>query len=420
MEVITMSFYAKNSLFALLAMGTILGMEQPRLQHPAQSAAAQALNQPMIEITCNGARIDRVPKNHLKVSETFKNLLQETEHANSLELLATYVADYQAIKDLLQYEYRLQNETIEQEVVLTQLNPKTEQQLVAILNACQRFELNIISEFTAKVLAKKLDTLTRKDECLKKGSYNLNWTPDVAHLVTQKMIESDNASKTMTLIYWLAQATLTKNGNITFQDLDYADSNGAQFRFTHLFDLFPSPTAAYFGPVAIVKAPRRSIFENMFCVPFAALSQDEQQNIKILLQLAYGNATYTNTYLPRLKYAVVEKYPEDYLVPPREWVGLYYLHAQELENHINKKLLPEELVLMEYCFKCQKEQQEYNYVTYPGLEKFKSALPREFKTLLFPNWWQRRNWLSKAAIITGSAAATGLAAWFGYKYFSKK
>jgi hypothetical protein len=47
-------------------------------------------------------------------------------------------------------------------------------------------------------------------------------------------------------------------------------------------------------------------------------------------------------------------------------------------------------------------------------------LPRSIRQLLFPNWWQRRSWLSKAAIITGGFTATGLATWYGYKYFHKK
>lgn len=415
-----MSFYSKISLFALLAAGSGLGMETPpRLKAPATSAAAHTINQPMIKVFSETQQIDTIQRNYLEASATLKNMLENVDANQALVLPESMIEDYLAIKDLLAYEYRLNAETTDKKTVLNLLKSKTEEQLVAIANACQRFELNEVGECAIALLAERLNTLERKEECLRKGSFNLNWTQDVAHLVTQKIIESDNASKTITLIYWLAQATLNKNSKITFQDLNYINNDGAQFRFTHLFDLFPSPATANIGPFAMVKAPRRSIFENMFCLPFASLSQDEQQNIKIKLQQAYGNETYTNAYLPRLKYSVVEKYPEDYHLPI-SWLGFYYLHAQTLENHISKKLLPEELILMEYCFNRQKEQQKYNYVAYPGLEKLKNSICSELNSLLFPTWWQQRSLLSKAAIIASSAAATVLAAWYGYKYFNKK
>lgn len=415
-----MSFYSKISLFALLAAGSLIGMEQPpRLKHPATSAAAQAINQPMIKVFSETGQIDSIPRNYLEASETLNNMLEEVGADHALVLPESMIEDYLAIKDLLIYEYRFKMETIDEKTVADILKPKTEQQLVSILNACHRFECNKVIECAVTVLATKLNASKRKEQCLKDGSYNLHWTPDVARLVAQQMVQNDIANKTMSLIYWLAQATLNKNGRITFQDLNYIDSNAAQYSFTHLLEFFPSPAVAHIGPLAIVKAPQRSVFENMFIVPFIALSENEQQTIKSYLQQAYGNDTYNRTYLPRLKYSVVEKYPADYNTPARR-LGFYYIYSQELQNHINKRLTPEELVVLEYCFNCKKERNEYDFVSYPGLERLNRVLSPELKTLIFPNWWQRRSWLSKAAIFAGGVAATGLAAWYGYKYFSKK
>lgn len=433
-EVKIMSFYSKISLLALLAAGTVIGMEQPpllregfagqapQLKHPAQSPAAQTINQPMIEITYNGSPINKVQKNYLEASVTLKNLLGETGAQNSLEVPESMVDDYQEIKDLLSFEHRLQSEIVNQNTIINLLKQKTKQQLVAILNGCQRFELNKISECAVTVLAEKLSTSARKEECLKNGTYNLNWTGDVARLVAQQMIKNTNHA--MAIIYWLAQATLNKNGKIRFQDFKI-DGNVAQYSFTDLMDYFPSPAVAYIGPVSIVKTPRRSIFENMYSVPFIALPQDAQQNIQLQLLHAYGIEVHDRTILPRLKYSVVQPFLANSSIPipaniPIDHLGFYYLHAADLENHINTKLIPEELILMEYCYNRKKEEKEYNFIAYPGLQKLKNSLSQELKTLIFPSWWQRRNWYTKAALIAGGAALTGWVAWQRYKYFSQK
>ncbi len=77
---------------------------------------------------------------------------------------------------------------------------------------------------------------------------------------------------------------------------------------------------------------------------------------------------------------------------------------------IANNLKPEQItILIEYW---NKAEQMPHYL--------RDKLPQSIRQVLFPNWWQRRSCLSKAAIITASAAATGLAAWYGYKYFSKE
>lgn len=425
-----MTSYSKISLCALFATGTALGMElpllrqglagqEPRLNAPVQNQAAQALNQPMIKVFSDRGQIDTIQSNYLETSATLKNMLEDVDADQALVLPESMIEDYVAIKDLLVQEYRLNAEITDEKTVINILKSKTEQQLVAIANACQRFELNQVSNCAVKILAEQLNALERKEKCLKNGSYNLNWTPDVARLVAQEMIRCDATNKTMTLIYWLAQATLNKNGRITFQDLNYANGNYERHSFTNLMDFFPSEAADNFGPIAIVKAPRRSIFENMYCIPYVSLPKDTQQNIQLQLLQKYGIEYYYNYLLPRLKYSVVEKFPAHLNIPITH-LGFYHRYTPEFENYVEKKLLPEELTLMEYCFKSKKEHKQYDFNYYPGIEKLRKNICHALETLLFPNWWQQRSWLSKAAIITGGAAATGLAAWYGYKYFSKK
>lgn len=274
-----MNLYSKISLLALLAASSLIGMEMPpRLKAPAQSAAAQALNQPMIKLFSDTQQIDNIQRNYLEASQMFKDMLHDVGADHALVLPESIIEDYITIKDLLMYEFRLNIGTTDEKTIINNLKLKTEQQLVAIANACQRFELNKVCECAITLLTEKLNSSVRREKCLRDGSYNLNWTLDVAYVVAKKMRCST--------LYWQIDPKIVKIAN----------------------NLKP-------------------------------------EQITILME--------------------------------------YYNKTDEMPFHLRDKL------------------------------------PQSIKKILFPTWWQRRSWLSKAAIITGGAAATGIAAWLGYKYFNK-
>lgn len=207
-----MSFYSKISLFALLAAGTALGMEiPPRLNHPATSAAAKALNQPMIKVFSDTQQIDTIQRNYLESSETFKNMLEDIDTKQTLVLPESMIEDYLAIQDLLIYEYRFKENTLDDNQLRALLNQKTEHALVTILNACQRFELNKISECATSILAKKLNNPALEDY-VKNNALVLLWTADVARLVAQHMLKE----KSHVFHMFLTDLTERKQGNIRY------------------------------------------------------------------------------------------------------------------------------------------------------------------------------------------------------------
>lgn len=331
-----MSLYSKISLLALLVTGLLRGMEEPpHLKAPAKSAAAEAINQRMILITCEGIEIDKMQKNYLEASQTLKNLLDTIGNQNTIALTQDMAADYRVIRDLLRYEHLLKVKKINELTVLEFLR-KSEKSLVSILNACQRFELNNLSKFVAISLAKKLSIATNREQCLYNGSYNLEWTSDSAHLVAIVMLNM-----------------------IAYEKNDYP--------LNLLWQLFKTAN----GP--------------------------EQLNYKI-------------------------------------------------RESLHKNATPEAVVLFQYWFECRGKNMGLDTKKYPGIITIKSSLSSDLKTLLFPTFMKRvidscyeqqkqyllrikiqmrnlRTWWhyqagrsEKVAII----AATGLAAWYGYKYFSKK
>lgn len=402
-----MSFYSKISLFALLAAGSINGQEPPVLKYPAQSAASRALNQLMIKVFSETQLIDIIQRNYLEASETFKNMLQDVGSEYTLVLPESTIADYVVIKDLLTYEYRFNANLTDEKTIIAILKPKTEQQLIAIVNACQRCDLKKIGECAIIALAEKLNTPERKEECLKNGSYNLNWTPDVARLVAQAMIHADLSTQTFVKIYWLAQETIRQKGQITAVELD---KRGNQ-------PIFHSQTNLFFTQfISDWDKPQPQM--PLICYP-----PEKQKKIISQIKSRFGSEHFNHHIAPHLNYLFTEG---------EEWSCLFKYHAKQLEKYLETKIIPEELVLLESYFH-YKQFSEYSWISaqqfkkniynpnlYAGINTLKQTISPEIRNLLFPNWWQRRSWLSKAAIITGAAAATGLAAWYGYKHFSKK
>lgn len=393
-----MSFYSKISLFALLAAGSIMGMEQPpRLKAPASSAAAQAINQSMIKVFSDTQQIDAIQRNYLEASETLKNMLHDVDSEHALVLPESMIEDYVAIKDLLLYEYRFNIETTDEKTVTEILKPKTEQQLVAIANACQRFDLNKLSECTITVVAEKLNTQAKKEECLRNGSYNLNWTPDVAHLIAQEMILQSylwQLYHRFAAYVGIKHCAFACEGTERKRSPDFSPSytlNNRELDFT----LY---TGWGWDKVALPN-------ENDYLDDYFTPTDKDILRIKHKLIQADEPNIHGNQIVWKLNGQCIKLFEID---NPRELANRY------------STLTPEQVTLLGYCFIKTYNKQPYELEKYPGITKIcKKSLPRELAYFV-PNWWQRRSWLSKAAIITGAAAATGLAAWLGYKYISKK
>lgn len=385
-----MSFYSKISLFALFAAGSALGMELPpllrsiesyegqaRLKAPAMSAAAQALNQPIITITRDGNLVDKIPKNYLECSEILKNLLKETEHDNAIELPDSLLEDFNWIAPILEYEYKLKNKLASKYFISTypQASSYTIKDLVLMLNACQRFELNHMSETILYTLISGSERSLKKckDTCLQTGSYQLPWTNDVAQLIAKEM-RKDNQ------LFYMVLTNLTerKQGETYYWHILQdntgirRESSATSFLLRHQFGHF----LAYNSTRWLSEHPEL-IVDQKWCQ-----AQELINNPTILVnQVSDKDGTAT----------------------------LYWQIDSEILKIANS-LKPEQVtILTEYLTKTDKMPLH-----------LQEKLPQSIRQLLFPNWWQRRSWLSKAAIITGGVAATGLAVWYGYKYFSSK
>jgi hypothetical protein len=373
-----MFFYSKISLCALLAAGTALGMELPpllrsmesyegqaRLNAPALSAAAQAINQPMIKIYSPTQHIDTIQRNYLEASATLKNMLEDVDANQALVLPESMIEDYLSIKDLLRYEYRFNVDSTDEKTVIELLKLKTEQQLVAIANGCQRFELNKVGECTIASLAERLNTLERKEECLRKGSFNLNWTLDVARLVANQF----SAKKQQLADYFFLIHNLTqgKFNPRSFVMARYIANKSKTFgKYTE----------------EIKKAIQKGHYR--------IYNTDDESHV-----LFSDNEDH---YEYKCDQAILNKY-----------IGLF----------TNLRL--EQIVYFDYL--AQMANNKRIPIPDNRLSEIEATLPDSFIEIGLkrnPYWWQYRSLLTKAAIITGGVAATGLAAWYGYKYFNKK
>lgn len=373
-----MSFYSKISLFALMAAGSIMGMEMPpRLKHPATSVAAQALNQPMISITCNGNLAAKIQKNYFEASKILKYLLKETKHNNTVELPDSVLEEFNWIANILEFEYKLKNKLISIYNISLYLaaNGYTIKDLVHMLNACQRFELNNMSKVIIHTLIKgsERNLEKRKDTCLQTGSYQLPWTSDVAGLIANKMRKNNQ-------LFYMVLTNLTerKQGKTSYWHIlqnhmgTRRETSASSFLLRDKFGHF----LAYNATGYLSEHPEL-IVDQGWCQ-----AQGLINNPTILVnQVSDKDGTAT----------------------------LYWKVDPEILKIANN-LKPEQItILIEYW---NKAEQMPHYL--------RDKLPQSIRQVLFPNWWQRRSCLSKAAIIAGGAAATGFAAWYGYKHFSKE
>lgn len=373
-----MSFYSKISLLALMAAGNALGMElPPRLKAPATSAAAQALIEPMIKIYSDNHHIDTIQRNYLEASKTLKNMLEDVEANQELVLPDSMIEDYKEVRDLFSLEHRLKIGTIDEKAVRVILKRKTVYDLSKIANACLRFDLPRIEYQTIKVLAKKICNET---DFIKKTSTTLPlpWTQDVARLVAQAMLRKEKQMHHMLL----TELTDRKDGGVSYWHVSQKNGNRtriesslssfeALFKNYLFFHLIKNASFFVFEPPAI-KPSYDWISMGLSKVPFERL-----------LTCTHTSETERSIIYWEINAEVLKMFetlkPEEVLI-----LSIYYKEKKPLPIHLQKQL------------------------------------PEQIRNLLFPSWWQRRSWLSKAALITGGVAATGLAAWLGYKYFSKK
>lgn len=374
-----MNLHSKISLLALLVSGTVLGMEiPPRLKAPAQSAAAQALNQPMIKVFSETQQIDNIQRNYLEASQTLKNMLADVGSEHTLVLPESMIEDYLAIKDLLVYEYRFNAEKTDEKTIINFFTPETEHTLVTILNACQRFDLKNISECATVVLAKKLNEPGLEDY-VKKNALILPWTGDVARLVAQHMLKE----KSHMFHKILTDLTERKQGNIRHWHV--LEENGKRIQIEDSQCSLENLLKKYF-PHFI----RNSHFLTAPQATKPANGVNDWLRVRHLLNTPEKILTSTIT--------------------GETGRSILYWEIDSEILKLFKTLKPEDVILLNIYSKEKEKMPLY-------LQK---KLPHQIKNILFPTWWQRRSCLSKAAIIASGAAATGLTAWFGYKYFSKK
>ena len=132
-----MNIYAKLGLLALLSANALFGMEKPQ---PAQPAVQ--IQNDIIQIRAYETTIAKIERRHLKASSTLKALIDETSMDKGIELPEILVEDFKAVQDYLIHEFRIQEKIADDLPVMRLLIDKSEVELVAIINACQRFELN--------------------------------------------------------------------------------------------------------------------------------------------------------------------------------------------------------------------------------------------------------------------------------------
>lgn len=224
-----MSFYSKITLLALLATGIISACEHPGYEplETARKEVQQAAE--FILFTHEGTVLARVPKKCMAANPEFMSLCSEfqssTEHqkrqkelfgdkVTTVELAGDVLEAFNIVKDYIVLDYELGlNLTIDNQpdilIVKEALDKKSEQELIAIITASQLCSLNHLSKYTVSLLAAKLNKPTRQKECLRNGSYNLQWSSDVARLVAQEMCRQKPCKTAL-----LAEAQIRKYGSL--------------------------------------------------------------------------------------------------------------------------------------------------------------------------------------------------------------
>ncbi|CAN5175226.1 hypothetical protein BH09DEP1_BH09DEP1_6880 [soil metagenome] len=402
-----MNLYSKISLFALLAAGSLVGMEQPpllrstrsyegqaRLKAPASSAAAQAINQPMIKVFSDTQQIDSLQRNYLEASTTLKNMLQDVDAHHTLVLPESMIEDYKQIKDLLADEYRFNAKTTDEKTITNLLNLKTNEQLVAIANACQRFELTSVSECALAALAEKLNNTELKEKCLRNGSCNLNWTPDVGRLVAKSL-----AAKLKLVLHCTVKQAMQENKLIFKSVITPKRVTGAR----------ATPNDCVLEVKALMKEGA-----------FSFISDEIYKKINDTFYKCTGHDT-------DFSKMIVSDPNSNSIVLFSTKLDHYYIFNidQQIIDTFTKlfsNLTPVQALYLEYLI--QLDAQKRSPLINTNILAIDASLPDSFIQFGLKkssnSWWQCRNLFSKTAIITGGIAATGLAAWLGYKYFSKK
>jgi hypothetical protein len=376
-----MNLYSKISLLALLAAGTTLGMEiPPRLKAPAQSAAAQALNQPMIKVFSDTHQIDSIQRNYLETSETLKNMLHDLGTGHALVLPESMIEDYLALKDLLMYEYRLIAGTTDENTVINLLKLKTDQQLATIINACQRLDVNLISPIAINALTELLLTNNKKQQCLENGSYNLPWTIDTEKLVAAAMIQKGDFRARLATYFTFLQLGSLEYGEIrsAFNNTHHTNKNWNTFANT--------PLTQYF---------------------FDDINKEIQDLVQLMQPIPESRRVQTivsHTIVPAND---AQKY------------NITYWHVIPAFLNYAQKLKPAQIALLHYLMD-QAHMPEGEFHRWRGIDKISKTLPKYMQTLL--NKSEVNLWISRHPILAGAAiSSAGIAtAWLGYKYFSKK
>ena len=186
-----MNIYAKLGLLALLTSSALFGMEMP----PGKAALAE---NDIIQIHAHDTTLAKIERRHIKSSPMLKSLIDETSMDNGIELPESIINDFKIIQDYLIYEYGLKVTSTNEKIILQMLSKKSEDELTAIANACQRFELNLLSPLPIKILAQKLNTHERCIQCLERGSFGLPLTLDTSRLLAQEMLRNNTSVK----MYW--------------------------------------------------------------------------------------------------------------------------------------------------------------------------------------------------------------------------
>lgn len=426
-----MNTFSKISLFALLTMiTTVLGQEPPKLKHPATSAAAQALNESLIEITYKNNSEEIIPvakirKKYLCISSTFKNLFEETGAGNQLEIPASMAEELREAQDLFEYEFKLQNEPTNEDHHKNNLGiflaAKDEHKLVTLINACQTFALNKVSPLIVEMLAKKLNTPERKQACQKTGSYHLNYTRDVACLVAQAMIKDTNFIPAIKHLM-----TYGKNGKIEDYFADRNDNCklkkvANQHDNINSIDLLRQPfsklshkTYPYLNKQILFEQLNNKNFTQSSKLPggYYSAIKDKKTALRIdtakipFMYIAFHINHWEPTYGPDIYRVDTDSYL---------WVCDKEIFNLDLASY----LTPERVVFLEWFFNNQRHSEEL----YEKLPLLRQIFPKNIQKYLlnhsfFPYlFWQDGSFYKKAAIVAGGVAATGLSAWLGYKYY---
>ena len=375
-----MNIYTKLGLLALLSANALFGMEKPQ---PAQPTVQ--VENDMIQIQAHKTTIAKIERRHLKASETLKNLLSDTALTQVLELPESMINDFKAIQDYLVYEYRLQAKLADEKAILELLAKKSEQELVAIINACQRFELNELSKCAVSVLAAKLNNPERREQCLKTGSYKLELTPNSANLVGQEMIKNSN-----TKLYWLIKEQILNKGLITCSVINEGKSG---IQKTKMFYRDIKSIVPFLGD-------KSCLFSELL-------------NEKIIQQLKNSGIDATS----KVIISLLSEGEHELCALVPDSLRVWHFELPSSLNYFAQSLSPEKVTLFRYCYKCAKNEAPLNVEIFPGIATIMQALPNNIQALFSSkSYWESIVIPRNAAIATAVAAT---AVWAASKFWKQ-